>query len=181
MKVIKSLTYVLCLLLFITSCKDKVDSELQAAQDLVKGEWEITEVSDALWNGLVENPRKKFAAKGVSLIERKKISGSTLLFNSCDSRVLSTNGICGGDFTIAGVSGAIMYANRIDEGVFEMSTVMRTVPGDTNFTPFETEVMNAFSGLYKITKINNQIKLTVLNNGYSEFTDDSAFMLLTKK
>lgn len=181
MKNLKSFTLILCTLFFLSGCKEKVDTELQAAQDLLKGEWQITEVSDALWKGLVENPRKQFATKGVSLIERGKIAGSTLIFNQCDARVLNTNGICPGDFTIAGVKGGVMYANNPVKGILEMSTVVRTAPGDGNFTPLETEVMNAFSGFYKITKANNQIKLTVISNGYSEFTNDSAFMLLTKK
>jgi hypothetical protein len=180
MKSLKLFLLVMITFSLITSCKEKVDSELQAAQDLVKGEWEITEVSDAFWDGLVDNPRK-FYDKGITLFNRNLISGSTLLFDPCDSRVLSKNGICAGDFTIAGVKGGIMYANRIDEGELEMSTVVRTAPGDSNFTPLETEVMSAFSGRYKIDKTGNQMKLTVIRNGYSEFTDNSAFILLTKK
>lgn len=181
MKTIKSLIYLFCIATFLSSCEEKVDSELQAAQDLVQGEWEITEVSDALWDGLVENPRKQYANTGVSLIKRDEISGSTLLFNPCDAKTINPNSICRGDFSIAGVSGAILYVNNLEKEYFEMYTIKRTEPGDNSFTPLENEIIYAFSGFYKIIRTDNQMKLTVVSNGYSEFTDDSAYILLIKK
>jgi hypothetical protein len=58
MKTIKSLIYLFCIATFLSSCEEKVDSELQAAQDLVQGEWEVTEVSDAMWQVLRKYPQR---------------------------------------------------------------------------------------------------------------------------
>ncbi len=75
----------------------------------------------------------------------------------------------------------IYYINDLERQYFEMSTLIPTPPGTNNVTPLETEIMSAFSGRYKVTRNNSEIKLTVIQNGYSEFTNDSAYILLTKK
>lgn len=140
---------------------DDISADIQAGQDLVKGEWIISEVSESL----------------VGTLSKEAIQGGQLVFLPCDAK--NTDGqfrLCAGQATIDGTRYSLYYYNDIADNEFEL-TILLEPPYSTS----ELSTIKAFSGTYEFIKNRDEIQLILKRRGTVANNDRNANFKLIRK
>lgn len=149
--------------LFLFSCnkKDEMKAEIQAAQDLVQGEWILTDVSQNFLGALPRNT----------------ILGSRFTFSPCDVR--NTDGqfrLCAGQSVINDTRYTMFYYNNPTTNEFEL-TILLEPPYSTT----ELNTIQVFSATYQITKSNDEIRFSLKRRGNTPNNDAVLGFKLSRK
>ena len=170
----------ICLTLILTNCeKIVVDTKLQAAQDLVKGDWVITEISDQYLK-IMEN-KENYGTKGsVKDLKKEQILGSIYKFPACDASKVTKVSPCYGTALFATKDCGVFYNNDPNTGVLEMSTLVKSAPGIA-YSNIELEIINAFSGMFTVEKKGADLKIVLKENIYGKTSAVDAYIILSKK
>jgi hypothetical protein len=160
----KTVAYALLILLAlaVVSCEDKkVDTELQNAQDLVKGEWVLSDVSAEL----------------IPELASEQLANAVFSFRPCDIRQTDgKNRLCTGQAIIKGTTYNTFYYNSPAENIFQLTVLL-----EPPYSTIERAVITGFSGNYTLETTGNSIRYILKNRGNAINSNRGISFTLTRK
>jgi len=140
---------------------NNVSTEIQAAQDLVKGEWVISDASEGF----------------VGTIPKEKVKGGRFIFAPCNAKDIDgQNRLCMGDAIIDGTTYQLFYYNNSQKSEFQITILLEPPYGASELLTIKT-----FSGIYELVKNDSEIKFVLKRKGDTINNDTDINFELTRK
>ena len=161
----KRISFILAVYLTVSSmaCEraNDVNTEVQAAQDLVKGEWVISSASDLF----------------VGTLPKEKVKGGRLIFSPCSAKDIDgQQKLCTGNAIIDGTTYQLFYYNDPQKSEFRMTILL-----EPPYSATELNTITTLSGIYELVKDGSEIKFVLKRRGTSVNSDPDVNFKLVRK